>query len=168
MSAFPLAVSSEQPWGQPWRTPDPARPATLWFLVIERLSLQTRRAICDLLMLTRTGIPVQALHVDTDAEDTRVLHAQWPEATKGGPLPLAVLPSDRGDDAAGTVAAYVRGVLAVDARLRVHLVTVGRRRRSLSLRTGVRPTNNLSRQLRSAFRGEQRVVLTDYCEVPEA
>jgi hypothetical protein len=136
--------------------------------VVERLSLQTRRAVCDLLMLKRTGIPVQALHVDTEAGDTRALQAQWPEATQGGPLPLTVLPANRGDGPAETVAAYVRGVLAVDARLRVHLVTVGRRTRPLSWRTGVRPTNSLSRQLRSAFRGEQRVVLTDYCEGPEA
>ena len=140
----------------------------LWFLVVEHLSLQTRRAACDLLLLKQAGLPVQTLHVDTYAVATTALRNAWNETTQGRALPLTVLPRYEGDSVAETVASYVRGALDVDPTLRANLVTVWRRARPLSWRSGVLSAHSLPRQLRNEFRSDARVVLTDYCEGPEA
>jgi hypothetical protein len=137
---------------------------TLHFLVVERVSRQAVAAAHDLAALIRSGTPAQALHANVDPEETRTLRRSWAEATSDTAVPLVILPVERGSTPGEAVVAYVKGALSFDRRLRVNLITVSRRAQPLRRVIVARPTNGITRQLRNAFRDEQRVILSDYCQ----
>jgi hypothetical protein len=133
-------------------------------LVVDRVTPQVYCAARDLAVCWRLGLPVHAIHVDVDGTETLTTRARWRAIPDVAGCPLIVLPGDANGQASDVVASYVRGMLSVDASLRVGLITVNRRAATERWRIGTRRKARIAAGLRTAFAGNERVVLTEYSE----
>lgn len=133
-------------------------------LVVDRVTPQIRCAARDLAIWSRLGLPVHAVCVDVDRAETLTTRAEWRTIRDAARCPLVVLPGPPNGEPVEVVVSYVRGMLSVDASLRVGLITVDRPSTPERWQAGTRRGIGVAAALRTAFAGNERVVLTEYGE----